>query len=156
MPDGQNLVIFILGIRLNRPWKIHRWWPIVRLLRPMIRELRDRPQPGFLHAEVFSGWRETISIQYWEDWQTLHAYAHDKDSRHVPAWARFNRLIGFSGDVGIWHETYVIPPGPHHETIYHNVPPLGLGRIAPLHPVRGPSKTFAGRLGARSRHDTGP
>ena len=36
--------------------------------------------------------------------------------------------MGSNGDVGIWHETYVIEPG-RYENIYNNMPPHGLGAV---------------------------
>ena len=46
-------------------------------------------------------------------------------------WREFNRRVGASGDVGIWHETYAIQPGAY-ECIYSNMPPFGLGKVGPL------------------------
>ena len=25
--DGE-FVVFLIGMRVNKPWKIHRWWPV--------------------------------------------------------------------------------------------------------------------------------
>ncbi len=41
---------------------------------------------------------------------------------------------GASGDVGIYHETYKVAAG-QHESIYSNMPPMGLaetGRFVPV------------------------
>jgi hypothetical protein len=35
------------------------------------------------------------------------------------------------GDVGIWHETYIIKTG-HYETVYSGMPPFGLGKVGNL------------------------
>jgi hypothetical protein len=40
---------------------------------------------------------------------------------HLSAWKAFNKAIGGNGDVGIRHETYVVPPG-NIETLYRNMP----------------------------------
>ena len=53
-----------------------------------------------------------------------------------PAWRAFNRNVRSNGDVGIWHETYVVRPG-SYETIYNNMPPYGLGRVGRLVPATG-------------------
>jgi hypothetical protein len=82
-----------------------------------------------LHAEFFTYWRGVGVIQYWRSFEQLHAYAHARDAKHLPAWAEFNRRIGSDGSVGVWHETYTVSPG-QYETIYANMPRFGLGRAA--------------------------
>ncbi|MDR3510921.1 MAG: DUF4188 domain-containing protein [Caulobacteraceae bacterium] len=49
----------------------------------------------------------------------------------VIAWRAFNQAIGSNGDVGIWHETYLVAPG-RYENIYNNMPPYGLGLAGAL------------------------
>ena len=49
----------------------------------------------------------------------------------LPAWSGFRQHVGDSGDVGIWHETYMISEG-QYENIYHNMPAFGLGRVGRL------------------------
>ena len=81
-------------------------------------------------------WRGVGTIQYWRSFEHLHAYAHARDAKHLPAWAEFNRRIGGNGSVGIWHETYAVAPG-QYETIYANMPRFGLGLAAEHVPVVG-------------------
>ena len=67
--------------------------------------------------------------------------------------ARFSKLIRDSGDLGIWHETYMIPARAF-ETMYGNMPRFGLaaaGRHTPL----GAGSTAARRTGLRP-DDTAP
>ena len=40
------------------------------------------------------------------------------------------------GDVGIWHETYLVRAG-EYENVYSGIPPHGLGRVADLVPAEG-------------------
>jgi hypothetical protein len=61
----------------------------------------------------------------------LMDYAKKRDSAHMPAWREFNKRVGTSGDVGIWHETYRIRPG-DYESVYVNMTPFGLGRAGQL------------------------
>lgn len=63
--------------------------------------------------------------QYWDSFDNLLAYAHDKTGEHFPAWAKFNRLLTNDGTIGIWHETYLVEPG-KFECIYGNMPAFGL------------------------------
>jgi Monooxygenase af470-like len=67
----------------------------------------------------------------------------------LPAWARFRRNIGDSGDVGIWHETYLISEG-QYENIYHNMPPFGLGRVGQLVEATGHRESALKRIRSRS------
>jgi hypothetical protein len=53
--------------------------------------------------------------------------------------------VGTSGDVGIWHETYIVPSG-SFESVYVNMPRHGLGSVAELVPARGHKASAAGRL----------
>ena len=78
----------------------------------------------------------------------LLAYAKDRDAEHFPAWKAFYKAIGTSGDVGIWHETYLATPG-SYENIYVNMPAFGLGKVGKLVPASDRKKTALGRLGKR-------
>jgi Domain of unknown function (DUF4188) len=45
--------------------------------------------------------RRVIMVQeYWESFDKLLAYPHDRSGRHFPAWAAFNRAIGMMGTAG--------------------------------------------------------
>ena len=60
----------------------------------------------------------------------------------------FNKRVGSNGDVGIWHETYLVPAG-RYECVYNNMPPIGLGMATSLVPAAGRKATAAGRAGIR-------
>ena len=60
----------------------------------------------------------------------------------------FNKRIGSNGDVGIWHETYLVPAG-RYESVYNNMPPIGLGEATSLVPAAGRNATAARRAGVR-------
>jgi hypothetical protein len=114
----------------------------------MVRELEAQPELGLLSSDLWLG-RTIISLQYWRSAEHLADYASSRKGQHLPAWAAFTRAIGDSGDVGIWHETYSVRPG-SYETIYHNMPPFGLGRVAPLQPASGRYQSAKGRMGKSS------
>lgn len=122
--DG-DFVVFLIGMRINKPWKIHRWLPILFQMPKMLRELEAQPELGYLGG-IFSF---SVMIQYWRSFDHLEAYARSKDHAHLPAWVNFKRVIGYNNaDVGIWHETYQISPG-QYETMYGNMPAFGLGSV---------------------------
>lgn len=145
--DSDEFVVFLIGARVNRPWKVHKWLPVARAMPRMLRELDAHPELGLISYEQYFG-RTTLIVQYWRSLQKLLEYAKSKDSAHLPAWRAFHRAIGTGGDVGIWHETYVIRPG-SYENIYVNMPKFGLGRAGTLVPVG--SATGRPTEGARER-----
>jgi hypothetical protein len=139
-----EIVVFLIGMRINRLWKIHKWLPVARAMPRMIRELAADPAAGYLGGSFWFG-LPTVSVQYWRSFEDLDRYAKDAARAHRPAWAAFNRAIGSRGDVGIWHETYRVRPG-DIECVYNNMPPFGLGAATKLVPATGPRESAADRL----------
>ena len=132
---NNEFVVFLIGFRINRIFRVHKWFPVFRAMRPMIDELAADPDSGFLSAEL--GWGNPLMmVQYWRSIDHLIRYATDRDARHLPAWSRFNREIGSSGDVGIWHETYLVRNG-GYESVYNNMPRFGLARAGEYIPAEG-------------------
>jgi GH15 family glucan-1,4-alpha-glucosidase len=132
--DG-DFVVFLIGMRLNQPWKVHKWGPVAAAMPRMISELRRQPKLGFLHAEMWFS-RTIIMVQYWRSMDQLMAYATSKQATHLPAWKAFNQSVGTDGSVGIWHETFSIAAG-GYESVYVNMPPFGLGRAGKLEAATG-------------------
>lgn len=141
-----DFVVFLIGMRINRLWKVHRWWPVSQAMPKMLRELYARPDSGLLSHEIGFG-RTTIMVQYWRSVEQMMAYAQDGESAHLPAWRAFNKAIGTNGDVGIWHETYVVSPG-RFENIYVNMPPFGLGKVGSRVSASGRKSTAEARMNA--------
>jgi hypothetical protein len=140
-----EVVVFLIGMRINKLWKIWKWLPVARAMPKMLKELADHPEVGLLAAHGSFGGRNLTSVQYWKSAEHLRAYAHSRDHDHLPAWKAFNKSVGTSGDVGIWHETYVVPAG-NLESVYVNMPRYGLGRAGDLFAARGDRASAAQRL----------
>jgi hypothetical protein len=123
--DG-DFVVFLIGMRINKPWKPHKWLPLFLAMPRMLKELsKAPPEVGFLGHNGLGG---TI-VQYWRSFDHLERYARDSNALHWPAWVAFNRRMKETrGDVGIWHETYKVRAG-EYEAIYSGMPPYGLGKI---------------------------
>lgn len=142
--DG-DFVLFLIGMRINKPWKIAKWLPALFAMPRMIKELEALPadETGFLgHSGVGMG----ITVQYWRSFDHLEAYARAESHHHRPAWTAFNkRMKGARGDVGIWHETYLVRAGAY-EAVYSGMPPFGLGRVASLVPATGNRAEARARL----------
>ena len=110
----------------------------------MLTELSRQPKVGMLHGEMWFG-RTTILVQYWRSMEQLLTYAKDREAEHLPAWRAFNRSVGTSGDVGIWHETYSVAPGAY-ENVYVNMPAFGLGKAGSVQVAPGSRNSAASRL----------
>lgn len=143
--DGP-FVVFLIGMRVNRLFALRRWTRVAAAMPPMLAELRRDPSLGLLHFEAFLYWRGVAIVQYWRSFEHLHAYAHARNSAHLPAWAEFNRRIGSDGSVGIWHETYTVAAG-QYETVYANMPRFGLSGAFPNLPASGRLDTARSRIG---------
>lgn len=148
--DG-DFVVFLIGMRLNKPWKVHKWWPVAAAMPRMISELQRQPELGLLHAEAWFS-RTIIMVQYWRSMDQLMAYATSKQASHLPAWKAFNQSIGTDGTVGIWHETFEVKAGAY-ESVYVNMPAFGLGRAGTLEAASGRKHSAAGRLGRSEEAD---
>ena len=139
---GGDFVVFLIGLRINKPWKVHKWLPVFRAMPTMIRELEQRPESGFLGAIMgFS-----VIVQYWRSFDQLEAYARNADQLHWPAWVDFNKRVGGSrGDVGIWHETYRVRAG-EYECVYSGMPSFGLAKASSTTDGIGDLESARGRM----------
>ena len=129
----ENFVLFLIGMRINNFWKVHKWLPVFFSMPKLIKELEADKTLGYLGGEGWLG-RNIIFVQYWESFDHLEKFARSRDHSHLPAWQRFLKNVGTNGDVGIWHETYEVKKG-SYENIYANMPPFLLGKVGKLEKV---------------------
>lgn len=153
-------VVFIIGMRVNKLWAVHKWWPVARAMPPMISGLLADRELGLLHVQPFVYWRGVALVQYWRSFEQLERFAREPSLTHLEAWKRFNRAVGADGSVGIWHETYLVPAG-QHECVYGNMPAFGLAAAGVHLPAVGAKETAKRRLGqpgepAVASYDTPP
>lgn len=133
--NDRKLVVFLIGMRINKRRAIRKWLPVFTAMPGMIRELYEhKDELGFLSMESFFGLRTTVMITYWRSEEDLLAYS--KGQKHLTAWKNFNRKVGDNDAVGIYHETYVVPKG-SYEAIYGNMPVYGLAKAANHKAVTG-------------------
>lgn len=144
--DGE-FVLFLIGVRINKPWKIGAWLPVFSAMPKMLEELSKNPELGLLHFRTHFGFPNVMVVQYWRSFEKLQAYAEARDRSHLPAWQAFNKAVGTSGDVGIWHETYLIGPG-QSENVYVNMPAYGMGRAGSIFDAKGERASAPKRLAA--------
>ena len=146
--DGE-LVVFLIGMRINQPLRPDRWWPAFSAMPRMLAELSRDPDSGLLGYRLTFGRGGPLLVQYWNSHELLYAYANNPSAAHRPAWTRFNQLVRRApGAVGIWHETYVVERA---ESIYSGMPVTGLAAATASVPVARRGETARQRLGQRAR-----
>ncbi len=144
--DGK-VVLFLIGMRINHFRAPHHWLPVLLAMPRMLRELSRDPDSGLLGYQLLTGSPRTYYVvQYWESEEKLLAYAAAPGKLHRNAWAMINRFERNSRQhVGIWHETYIVPPG-NYEAIYGDMPPYGLAAATGTLPLEHRGRTARDRL----------
>lgn len=100
---------------------------------------------GLLHSERFAIDRGHFGVwQYWRSFEDLEAWS--RRPPHSEWWRDVLTRMRTRGDVGIYHETFLVPRD-RIESIYLECTPAGLSAFGtPGEPV-GPATTSRGRLG---------
>ena len=130
--DGE-LVVFHIGMQINRAWRPDLWLPVFSAMPRMLRELSMDPDSGLLGFQLLVGRGGPYVVQYWSSMEKLYAYASNPVQEHRPAWARFNKAARKApGAVGIWHETFLVERA---ETLYGSTRPMGLAGATEVVPV---------------------
>ena len=147
--DG-DLVVFLIGMRVNRWRQVRAWWPTFTAMPTMLKELYADPSSGLLGHRMSVSLDGPLLVQYWASLAQLLAYAHAPDRAHRPAWQAFNAGARKAGPVvGIWHETFVVPAG-GHESNYSGMPVQGLAKATASVPIGKRTETASQRLAGAS------
>jgi hypothetical protein len=156
-----TFVVFMIGMRINKLWAVHKWLPVMQAMPRMLKELYQNRSLGFLSASYFITLRGITVLQYWNSFEQLEHYARH-GAIHLKAWREFNQKIGTSGTVGIYHESYIIDEG-KQETFYNNMPVCGLAQAGKHVPVTTRTESARERLNGKSaaasesaKHEVGP
>ncbi|MFG2559480.1 DUF4188 domain-containing protein [Streptomyces sp. NPDC048496] len=149
-----DVVVLLIGMRINHFWGVHHWLPALVAMPRMLRELSRDKSRGLLGYTLLSGSPRTYYVvQYWESKEKLYAYAAAPDMLHRKAWAMMNRKEKKSRQhVGLWHETYIAPEGAY-ESIYADMPPYGLAAATGVVPIEERGRRAADRLAHRSSRE---
>lgn len=132
--DGE-LVVFHIGMQINRWWRPDLWMPAFTAMPGMLRELMSDPASGLLGYELLFGRGGPYVVQYWSSIDKLYAYAAAPAQRHRPAWTRFNQAARRApGAVGVWHETFLVDRA---ESMFVSTREMGLAKATELVPVAG-------------------
>lgn len=149
--NGDDVVVFLIGMRINKLWRPDAWGPVLAAMTPMLTELSRDASSGLLGFRTLLGLRGPTVVQYWRSVEELYAYASARDAEHRPAWTAFNRRAKkVPGAVGIWHETYV---GARAESMYVDMPVIGLAAATESAPVTSRLDRAQGRLAAVSESE---
>lgn len=144
--DGE-LVVFLIGMRVNQPWRPDLWMPVFAAMPRMLAELSRDRDSGLLGHRLLVGAGGPTVVQYWSSAEKLYAYASRPDAEHRPAWSAFNRRArAVPGAVGIWHETYLVDRA---ESVYVGMPATGLAAATAAVPVGRRGERAVDRLGGR-------
>jgi Domain of unknown function (DUF4188) len=87
--------------------------------------------------------------QYWRDFDSLERWA-----RSLPHRRWWQQFLKDRGGTGFWHETYF--RGGQVESVYIDMPQIGLAGFAPVTPARGSLFSARRRLGMREGNEPPP
>ena len=122
---NKSFVIFLVGIRINNLWALHKWIPFVTRLFLLRKHLKKNNHSSLLNTKTWYSRREIMLVQYWHSLESLETFAHSEMEPHLVSWREYNTKIGKSADIGVWHETYFVDKR-NFESIYNNMPRSGL------------------------------
>ncbi len=125
-----------------------------RAMGRMMAELRADRDLGLLHTEGYSGFANFMMVQYWRSFEHLERYANHPSRSHAPAWRNFTRKVGYDGDIGIWHETYLVK-NQRYEALYGAMPVVGLARAGRVVPLTDGNRSAMQRVNPSGPESTG-
>ncbi len=144
--NQQELVVLLIGARINKWWLLPLALPILAKMRSMQRELLADPASGLLAIQSFG----SVDVMYFRSAEDVTRYANDRKQTHQPTAKRFFQKLFQNQAVGVWHETFVVPAG-NYESVYLNMPRHGMGQFMPLVDATGPLATAERRLQTKPR-----
>ena len=145
----EPFVVFLIGMRINRLWAVHKWMPVAKAMPMMLAMLEKNPAKGLLGVHSWVRWREVMAVQYWRSFEDLENFARNPTDPHLQTWKDFNQRIGSDGSVGIWHETYLVNAR-QYECVYGNMPLFGLAAATNHVAAVGNRETARLRMGGQS------
>ncbi len=82
------VVLFLIGMRINNFFALGDIYFMSKAMPAMLRELSQKKESGMLWYRQHLSPPYISVQQYWESFDKLVAYAHDKDGHHFPLWPR--------------------------------------------------------------------
>lgn len=147
------LAVFLIGVRVHKPWRLGVVRPVLAAMPRMLVELEknkaaaargDEESLGFLAGRSAVNGLGTTTIQWWRSVDDIYAYANAPSMAHRPAWLAFHRAARRDPSaVTIWHETYAVSAA---ESLYAGPAPSGLADVAGAVPVGRRGETARERI----------
>jgi hypothetical protein len=143
-----DLVVIYLGMRVNSLRGIKT---LLSFGPKISKAVAQEPEGLLLHENVlFSLFPPHAGMrQYWRDFDSLEKWA--PSGTHAQWWKSF---LADRGGTGFWHETYF--RGGQIESVYIDMPPIGLSRFAPVETARGSMFSARRRLGLHQESSIEP
>ena len=82
---SEPFVVFLIGMRINKWWRLDKWIPVANSMAPMLTTLLTHPEKGFLHGEFFWNLSGPVLIQYWRSFEDLEKFAREPSDPHLAA-----------------------------------------------------------------------
>lgn len=139
--NDRDIVVFLIGARVNKWWLLPLSLPILSRMRSMQRELLNDPTSGLLGIQSMG----FADVQYWRSIEDLLRYAEAREKHHKPTAKKFYQKLFRNEAVGVWHETYFVSKG-HYESLYLNMTAQGLGKFSVLSEASGVKANSRGRM----------
>ncbi|KAJ3008698.1 hypothetical protein HKX48_008392 [Thoreauomyces humboldtii] len=152
-------VVFLIGARLNNYSALMsgEMADAGAGMQRMQAELLAHPELGCLHTENYvsadSSGTHTLLVQYWRSVKHLQAYSRSRLNQHFEPMVTSRKRTKATGDVGIWHETFLVQDG-NYEAIYVNMPQFGLGAAGHVEQASVKTGTMKDRLHASKTAQT--
>lgn len=140
-----DLVVIYLGMRVNSPKGVAT---LIGFGSKIRKSVEARPDGLLLHENLLMSLvpPHAAMRQYWRDFDSLERWARSEPHKHW--WQAFLRD---RGGTGFWHETYF--RGGQIESVYIDMPRIGLAKFAPVEPARGSLFSARRRLGMREGNE---
>jgi hypothetical protein len=75
--SDEPVVVFLIGMRVNKLGAVGKWLPVFRAMGPMLQTLYTHPEKGFLGGTTWLGWRSIMLVQWRWGWRA---------GGHSPVW----------------------------------------------------------------------
>jgi hypothetical protein len=143
-----DLVVIYLGMRVNAPRGLVT---LISFGSKIRKSVEAQPDGLLLHENLlFSLFPPHAGMrQYWRDFDSLERWA-----RSLPHRRWWQQFLRDRGGTGFWHETYF--RGGQVESVYIDMPRIGLAKFAPVTPARGSLFSARRRLGMREGSEPPP
>ncbi len=79
---GGEVIVFLIGMRINKPWKLRQWFPVFVAMPKMLSYLQQHPDKGLLGYRQ-SLFPELFIVQYWRSFADLERFARNPDDPHL-------------------------------------------------------------------------